>query len=274
MPELPEVETFRLRFLHGTDHIPTLVGKKISGASVLWEKTLVIPSIKAFIQRIKGQKIEDLDRRGKYLIFKLTKDDLVIHLRMSGDLVLESQSDPIAKHHRLLIELEGDLRLAFNDTRKFGRVWLLEDCQCLFSTLGPEPLDENFTPETLYDMLQEVHRQIKPLLLDQHFIAGMGNIYCDEALYLAGIHPLAKSDSLSQQQAKSLWKAIRTVLNEGILRNGSSIDWVYRGGGFQNYFQVFRRTGEDCYRCGSPIERIIVGSRSTHICPTCQPEIS
>lgn len=274
MPELPEVETFRLRFLHGTDEVPALVGKEISGASVLWEKTLETPSMKEFVRRITRQKIQDIDRRGKYLIFKLTQDHLVIHLRMSGDLLLESQSDCITKHHRLLIELEGGSRLVFNDTRKFGRVWLLEDSQSLFSALGPEPLDENFTPQTFYGMLQEVSRQIKPLLLDQHFIAGMGNIYTDEALFLARIHPMTKSDALSQGQAKSLWKAIRKVLDEGILRNGSSIDWVYRGGDFQNYFQVFRRTGERCYRCGSLIERITVGSRSTHICPSCQPKIT
>ncbi len=271
MPELPEVETFRLTFLHGTEEVPSLVGKRICRVSLLWEKTLETPSAEEFETRIKGQSILDLNRRGKYLLFNLTQDVLVIHLRMSGDLVVETHDDPIAKHHRLLIELDGGTRLAFNDTRKFGRVWLVRDSAPLLSHLGPEPLDEAFTSEVFCAMLHNLNRQIKPLLLDQHFIAGMGNIYTDEALFLAGTHPLTKSDSLSCDQAEKLWQAIHIVLTEGILRNGSSIDWVYRGGDFQNHFQVFRRTGEACYRCGTPIERIIVGNRSTHICPKCQP---
>lgn len=270
MPELPEVETFRLTFLHGTEAVPSLLGKQICGVSLLWEKTLESPSTQEFKRRIKGQTILDIDRRGKYLLFRLSQDELLIHLRMSGDLVVEADDEPVAKHHRLLIALKGGLRLAFNDTRKFGRVWLVHDSTALLSHLGPEPLDQAFTPEVFYQMTKNLNRQIKPLLLDQHFIAGMGNIYTDEALYLAGIHPLTKSDTLNRNQVELLYKAIRTVLQEGILRNGSSIDWVYRGGDFQNYFQVFHRTGEECYRCGTAIERIIVGSRSTHICPKCQ----
>jgi formamidopyrimidine-DNA glycosylase len=271
MPELPEVETFRQVFLHGTDEIPSLVGKRISGAALLWEKTLAAPTPCEFKIRISGQTICDLKRRGKYLLFQLSQDTLVIHLRMSGDLVVERQHEPVAPHHRLLIDLEGGLRLAFNDTRKFGRAWLVKDSETLLSNLGPEPLDPAFTAEGFYQMLQSVSRQLKPLLLDQHFIAGLGNIYTDEALHLAGLHPQTRSNRLSRSQVESLWKAVRTVLQEGILRNGSSIDWVYRGGDFQNYFQVFRRTGQACYRCGTAIQRIIVGSRSTHLCPHCQP---
>lgn len=272
MPELPEVETFRLRFLHGTDDIPSLVGKQIGGVSVFWQKVVESPSKEQFERRIEGQTITDIHRRGKYLLFLLSRDVLAIHLRMSGDLLVESQSDPIAKHHRLIIELDGGIRLSFNDTRKFGRVWLVEDSERLLSKLGPEPLDEAFTPQVFFDMLQGVNRQIKPLLLDQHFIAGLGNIYTDEALFLAGIHPLTKSDAIDLNQSVILCKAIKDVLHEGILRNGSTIDWVYRGGNFQNYFHVFRRTGEDCLRCGNLIEKITVNSRSTHICPICQPK--
>jgi formamidopyrimidine-DNA glycosylase len=190
---------------------------------------------------------------------------------MSGDLWIEPLTEPIAKHHRLLIELEGGIRLVFNDTRKFGRIWLTDDIQALLSHLGPEPLDESFTAERLHAGLQRRKRQVKPLLLDQHFLAGLGNIYTDEALFLAGIHPQTKSNMIPYEKAESLWKAIRSVLREGIRRNGSSIDWVYRGGEFQNQFHVFRRTDEACYRCHTPIQRIIVGQRSTHICPKCQP---
>jgi formamidopyrimidine-DNA glycosylase len=141
----------------------------------------------------------------------------------------------------------------------------------LFKGLGPEPLDENFGPEELYRRLQACKRQVKPLLLDQSFLAGVGNIYSDEALHLAGIHPRSASHHLSPLQAERLWGSIRQVLNEGIRLQGASIDWVYRGGDFQNHFRVYRRTGLPCPECGTVIERTVVGQRSTHFCPTCQP---
>jgi len=271
MPELPEVETFRLKFLHGRGDSPKLVGKRIEGVSLLWAKTLATPTSQEFDTRIVGQTIVDIERRAKYLLFKLSEDVLAVHLRMSGDLLVESQAEPIAKHHRLLFNLDGGIRLAFNDVRKFGRVWLTDDIHGLLGHLGPEPLEDAFSPDVLFSKLQTRNRQIKPLMLDQHFLAGMGNIYTDEALYLAGIHPQTRANRISLDQAYGLWDAIRKVLTEGIQRNGSSIDWVYRGGDFQNYFQVFRRTGEACFRCSTPIERIIVGQRSTHFCPKCQP---
>jgi formamidopyrimidine-DNA glycosylase len=118
--------------------------------------------------------------------------------------------------------------------------------------------------------MQKRKRQIKPLLLDQSFIAGMGNIYTDEALFLSRIHPLTRADQITSAQAEQLLENIRLVLKEGIIRNGASIDWVYRGGEFQNYFRVYQRTGQPCPVCGSPIERIVVGQRGTHFCPVCQ----
>jgi formamidopyrimidine-DNA glycosylase len=274
MPELPEVETFRLKFLHGSGDTPLLVGKRIDGVTILWAKTLATPSPIEFETRIIGQTIIDIGRRAKYLLFQLSEDVLAIHLRMSGDLLVESQADPILKHHRLLLNLDGGIRLAFNEVRKFGRVWLTDDIHGLLAHLGPEPLDDAFSAEMLFTKLQNRNRQIKPLLLDQHFLAGMGNIYTDEAIYLAGIHPQTRANRIPFDQAYALWEAIRKVLTEGIQRNGSSIDWVYRGGDFQNYFQVFRRTGEACYRCSTPIQRIIVGQRSTHLCPKCQPKMA
>jgi len=246
MPELPEVET------------------------ILWERTLAEPSKEEFEARLVGQALEEIGRRGKYLLFQFTNDTLVMHLRMSGDVVVESDGDPIAKHHRLLLSFEGGLRLAFNDTRKFGRVWLMENPTPLLSRLGPEPLSDSFTAEQLHELLGSRRRQLKPLLLDQNFLAGLGNIYTDEALHRAGLHPLMISNSLTREQADRLWRSIREVLREGIRRNGASIDWVYRGGDFQNYFKVYRRTGEPCFRCGTLIARIVVGQRSTHYCPNCQ----
>jgi formamidopyrimidine-DNA glycosylase len=212
-------------------------------------------------------------RRGKFVLISLSEDTLLIHLRMSGDLLVEDQRVAPAPHHRLMLDLEGGIRLSFNDTRKFGRVWLVSDPGTVLSSLGPEPLSPSFTAEDLYKLLHARVRQIKPLLLDQRFIAGIGNIYADEALHLARIHPLRVSNTLEYEEVERLWESMREVLQEGIRRNGASIDWVYRGGDFQNYFRVYGRTGEPCPVCGTPIERIVVGQRSTHYCPECQPPI-
>ncbi|MFH1633596.1 MAG: bifunctional DNA-formamidopyrimidine glycosylase/DNA-(apurinic or apyrimidinic site) lyase [Chloroflexota bacterium] len=271
MPELPEIETFRRRFLRGDEDTPPLLGRRVTGIDLLWARTLDSPSPEEFEARIVGQSIGDIGRRGKYLLLHLSTDTLAMHLRMSGDLWVEAGAAPVAAHHRLLLNLDGGIRLAFNDTRKFGRVWLLADTETLLGKLGPEPLGDSFTPALFYAGLQTRRRQIKPLLLDQRFLAGMGNIYTDEALHLAGLHPQARSSALTWEQAARLWESIRHVLQEGIRRNGASIDWVYRGGDFQNYFQVYQRTGEPCYKCGTPIERIVVGQRGTHFCPQCQP---
>jgi formamidopyrimidine-DNA glycosylase len=138
------------------------------------------------------------------------------------------------------------------------------------SGLGAEPLSEDFTAQVLYESLQTRRRQLKPLLLDQSFLAGLGNIYTDEALHKARLHPLATSDSVNREQAGALWEAIREVLEEGIRRNGTSIDWVYRGGEFQNYLRVYNRAGQPCPVCGTEIVRLVVGQRGTHMCPDCQ----
>lgn len=201
----------------------------------------------------------------------LTDSVLVIHLRMSGDLRVEPAAKPTAKHDRLHLNFTSPWRLSFNDTRKFGRVWLLQDPSTLFSTLGPEPDDPTLTPERFFAMLQTKSRAIKPLLMDQHFLAGLGNIYTDETLFRAGIHPLQPTDTLDQPTAANLLDAIRLTLAKGIENNGASIDWVYRGGDFQNYFQVYQQTGNPCPICGQPIQKTIVGQRGTHFCPKCQP---
>jgi formamidopyrimidine-DNA glycosylase len=158
----------------------------------------------------------------------------------------------------------------FNDTRKFGRVWLVRDPNEVVGGLGPEPLSEEFTSQALYESLQSRRRQLKPLLLDQSFLAGLGNIYTDEALHRARLHPLTVSDSVNREQAQALWDAIREVLQEGLRRNGASIDWVYRGGEFQNYFRVYDREGQPCPVCGTMILRLVIGQRGTHVCPGCQ----
>jgi formamidopyrimidine-DNA glycosylase len=278
MPELPEVETI-VRSLRngGRDNSPSIIGCIISGGCVLWERTLAEPSPAEFNARLIGQRIEEITRRGKFICLQLSRDIMLVHLRMSGDLRVESStiSDgsliPFHKHDRLAIDFQDKTRLVFNDTRKFGRVWLVNESQSVLGELGPEPLDPNFKAEDFTRLLQSRNRQLKPLLLDQSFIAGIGNIYADEALHAAGLHPLHLSNQLSNENCSRLWHAIRNVLEEGILRNGASIDWVYRGGSFQNEFRVYGRTGLPCGVCETPIQRILVGQRSSHFCPVCQP---
>lgn len=276
MPELPEVETIarilRLGSLGGPGQ-PSLLNRHILGADLLWERTLVEPSPSEFTSRLVGQVVMDIGRRGKFLYFQLTRDWLLYHLRMSGDMLVRPAGSLPATHDRLILALEGNLHLAFNDARKFGRVWLVDEVDRVVGDLGPEPLEESLTSEGFFTLLHTTRRQLKPLLLDQTFIAGLGNIYVDEALNVAKLHPLIPANCLTEGQARRLLESIRTVLRDGIKRNGASIDWVYRGGDFQNYFRVYQRTGEPCPECGTPVARIIVGQRGTHYCPHCQPAL-
>jgi formamidopyrimidine-DNA glycosylase len=271
MPELPEVETIARKLR------PQLLGRTIYDVQLRWSRTLAFPSPRKFRELIKGQEVKDVTRRAKYFILRLSDFSLLIHLRMSGDLLIKESTIRPEKHDRLILTLasprpegegSGVRVLVFNDTRKFGRVWLTATPDQVLGKLGPEPLSRAFTPAWLHTALHTKHRQLKPLLLDQTFLAGLGNIYSDEALHRAKLHPLAASDSLTAKQAEALHEAVRNVLKEGIRRNGASFDWVYRGGDFQ--FQVYDRAGKPCPVCGTPIERIIVGQRSTHYCPTCQ----
>ena len=264
MPELPEVETI----VHTLR--PALIGKTILSADLLWPRTLAAPSSTSFKKTIRGQQISSITRRAKFLDLELSSFHLLIHLRMSGDLLVVLGGYQPAIHDRLILLLSEDARLIFSDPRKFGRVWLVQDPAGIFRDLGPEPLSDDFTGSWLFNALHARHRQLKPLLLDQTFLAGLGNIYTDEALHLAKLHPLSLSDSINRKQAEHLCQAIREVLEEGIRRNGASIDWVYRGGDFQNHFRVYGRDGQACPVCGTTIERITIGQRGTHFCPHCQ----
>jgi formamidopyrimidine-DNA glycosylase len=283
MPELPEVETIvrSLRAPYNQKGVAEqalnarqgVVGRIISGSTVLWERTLAEPSLEEFLERIRSQPIRAVERRGKFIVLPLDEDTLLIHLRMSGDLRVENGSAPVQNHDRLLIDFTDGDRLVFNDTRKFGRVWLVKDIQSVVGGLGPEPFDDSFNGSVLYERLKNSSRAIKTLLLDQTMIAGIGNIYSDEALHRAGLHPLLPGRELDPSQSERLLFSIRETLAEGILRNGASFDWVYRGGDFQNHFRVYQRTGEPCLVCGTKIERQVINQRSSHYCPKCQPLI-
>jgi len=277
MPELPEVETIVRSLRDGGQFGPSVLGRRVDAAYVDWPRTIAEPEAESFQGLILGRSITAVSRRGKHIVLHLDEGFLVIHLRMSGDLRVEEAFDaageavPFRKHDRVGLTFHDGYRMVFHNPRKFGRMWLTDNTRHLFKKLGPEPLDDALTREDFFIMLQHHKRQIKPLLMDQTFLAGMGNIYTDEALFAARIHPLTISHQISAEQAGVLLEEIRAVLQEGIRRNGSSIDWAYRGGTFQNEFQVYQRTGEDCPVCGTEIERIVVGQRGTHFCPHCQP---
>ena len=277
MPELPEVETIA-RMLVGIHKGAafSIIDCEIQDSLVLWEGTLANQLPDDFTARVKNQNIRSVWRRGKFLVFTLSKDTILIHLRMSGDLRLERVIDetgtevPLQKHDRLVLVFTNGNRLVFNNPRKFGRVWLVSDPGEILGDLGPEPLDEALDADRFHGLFQQHKRQLKPLLMDQHFLAGLGNIYTDEALYRAKLHPIRRSNTLTKEESACLLDSIRFVLQEGIRHNGASIDWVYRGGDFQNHFNVYGRTGEPCLVCGTQIERLVVGQRGTHICPGCQ----
>ncbi len=266
MPELPEVETLA-RALRAP-----LLGKTILEAEVCWPRTIARPSARRFKEQIRGEQILSVARRAKYLHLQLSTQHLLIHLRMSGDVLVSADGSEAGKHGRLILHLSEGHALIFRDARKFGRVWLTPAPEEILGHLGPEPLSAAFTPQWLFQALRARRRRLKPLLLDQTFLAGLGNIYTDEALHRARLHPCMRSDALTPQQAERLHDSIRAVLEEGIRRNGASIDWVYRGGEFQNHFRVYGREGQPCRECGTPIQRIVVGQRGTYLCPNCQKD--
>ncbi len=272
MPELPEVETIARRLREGTRDVPALPGAVIRRVRLRWPRHIAQPAPSTFRKKIRGRTILEVSRRGKYLVFPLDEGTLLIHLRMSGDLLMEPRSAPRDRYAHTVFELNNGWDLRFTDARKFGKVHLVGDPEAVLGTLGPEPLAPSFTAKALAERLVGRKRAAKPLLLEQSFLAGIGNIYADEALHLAGIHPLRPVDSLSADEIKALWKGIRRALRDGLRNNGASIDWVYRGGSFQNHFRVYGRPGEPCPKCGAEVQRIVVGQRGTHFCPQCQPE--
>lgn len=272
MPELPEVETVARELREGgRSRGPSVVGKTIARVTVRWPRHIARPSPAEAQARLPGQVVRDVARRGKYVVFQLSRDALLVHLKMSGDLTVAAAGAPPDPHAHTIFHFADGWELRFSDTRKFGKVFVAAQAEDVTGALGPEPLDPAFTARRFAVRLAGRKRQLKPLLLDQTFLAGVGNIYADEALHLAGLHPLRRSDTLTPDEARRLWAAIRRALRAGLRHNGASIDWAYRGGGFQNYFRVYGREGEPCPRCGGPIRRIVVGQRGTHFCPRCQP---
>ncbi|MCX7608914.1 MAG: hypothetical protein N2049_06830, partial [Anaerolineales bacterium] len=195
MPELPEVETI-VRHLR-----PVLVGRMIRGVDLRWPRTLVTPTAEDFQEQLLGQQILALSRRAKYIVIHLARRYLLVHLRMSGDLFVRNQGQAPGLHDRLIVTLSEGVDLVFNDPRKFGRIWLVADPDTVFADLGPEPFSDVFTAAWLFAALHARRRQLKPLLLDQTFLAGLGNIYADEALHRARLHPLRWSNTVEEGEA-------------------------------------------------------------------------
>jgi formamidopyrimidine-DNA glycosylase len=232
-----------------------------------------------FCRRLKNRKFTGIHRRGKYLVFEVDNGQtMLLHLRMSGRLHLVSAKLPRNKHEHVIFGLEGNRQLRFHDTRKFGRLHLLNNPDRILSRLGIEPLAAGFTAKTMIEGLKHRRRMLKPLLLDQGFIAGLGNIYVDEALWQARLHPCRLAASLEISEIKTLHRAIPRVLKRGLKNLGTTLGTgkanfysvANRRGRNKDLLNVFRRTNLPCPRCKSTIERIIVGQRSTHICPNCQ----
>jgi formamidopyrimidine-DNA glycosylase len=274
MPELPEVQTI-VNDLNAAG----LVGQTIEAAAVFWARTIAEPAAKTFCNRIRGRTIAAIRRRGKFIIFDFQKNGyLLMHLRMSGRLHLVTAEQPRKKHEHVLLNLDGGRQLRFHDTRKFGRLYLMSDADPILSRLGPEPLSSGFTRQKLVQRLKARKRLLKPLLLDQTFIAGLGNIYVDEALWESKIHPCRTAATLSETEIRALHRAIPLVLKRGLKNLGTSLGTgkthfysvAKHQGRNRDQLNVFRRTGKPCPRCGRAVERIIVGQRSTHICPQCQ----
>jgi len=268
MPELPEVETIK------NELSPWVVGQSFTQVTILDTELVSGGSAEEVRRGLIGQKVESLGRRGKYLIFHLSNGkSLIIHLRMTGSLLLNPKE--VERYARAVFHLSNGHRFVFRDRRRLGLIWLVDDADTVVGKLGPEPLDKSFTPGILGRRLSRRHISVKAALLDQGIVAGIGNMYADEALFAARIHPLRKADALSPAEVRTLHNCIRKVLEAAIGSKGASVDTYVRPEGELGTahfdFKVAHRGGEPCPICGSTIERVPVQNRGTHFCPRCQP---
>lgn len=287
MPELPEVETVRIGLNENT------LGWQIEGGEVLLPRAIAYPdNSQAFLDAVIGAEFTEWQRRGKYLIAKLSQGhQLGVHLRMTGSLLWCDRDETVGKHTRVRLFLKekvkrkkeknlGQRELRFDDQRTFGKMWWVPSGQPTESVitglqkLGLEPFEPDFTPEHLATQLRRSGRPIKTVLLDQETVAGIGNIYADESLFLGKIHPQKAANTLNAEQVKDLRQGIIKCLSDGIAQGGTTFSSFQNVAGLKgNYIDsawVFRRTGQPCNVCGTSISKIKLGGRSTHFCPQCQ----
>ena len=268
MPELPEVETIK------NELSPWVVGQSFTQVTIFDAKLVCGGSAEEVRRGLIGQKVENLERRGKYLIFQLSNGkSLIMHLRMTGVLLLNPKE--VDRYARAVFHLSNGHRLVFSDKRRLGLMWLVDDANTVVGKLGPEPLDESFTAGILGQRLSRHHIPVKAALLDQCIVAGIGNMYADEALFAARIHPLRKADALSPEEVQTLYHCIRKVLGAAISSKGASVDTYVRPEGELGTahfdFKVAHKGCEPCPICGGTIERVPVQNRGTCFCPRCQP---
>src|SRR6476660_2148266 len=280
MPELPEVETV------ARDLRPRILGATITGARCSWARTLRTHTPEAFDAAIAGRRVEAVGRRAKLVVVELSGDAaLTIHLKMTGQLFVVPADTPEDPYVRFVLELADGREVRFRDIGKFGRIGLYGrdpvtgelvtevGGASVFAAFGPEPLDPDFDVRAFRRRLRRRTGRLKPLLLDQSFLAGVGNIYADEALWAARLHPLRTAGTLRTADERHLYTGLRRTPGEAVVRRGSSIDDYTApdgDGSMQEHLQVYQRTGEPCPRCGRPIKRIVIGARSTHFCSWCQ----
>ncbi len=274
MPELPEVETTR------RDLVPQLVGRRIVGLELHWPRTLDRPPSRAEAEALLvDQPITGLRRRGKYLLIDLQGGAiLVIHLRMSGRLGVVAAESQEPVHLRAALLLDDGMALRFVDMRKFGRLYVLtgaSELDDLLVNVGPEPLEDELTLAAFRERLAQRRTRLKALLLDQRFLAGLGNIYVDEALFRAGLHPLRSAAELTARETARLYEACRMALTVAINNGGTTFrsyrDGWGRRGRHRELLLVYDRQDQPCYVCGGEIEKLRVAGRGTHLCPVCQP---
>jgi formamidopyrimidine-DNA glycosylase len=273
MPELPEVQTVVNDLLNAG-----LVGQTITDVTIRWPGSIARLAPEAFRRQLIGRRIEKISRRAKFIVWGLDHHmTMLTHLRMTGRFHLTAVESDYGKHDHVALTISGKRQLRYHDTRKFGRFYLT-DSTAMLDRLGPEPLTRQFTARQFARGLAAHRRQLKPLLLDQHFLAGLGNIYVDEALWDAGLHPTRTSDELTDTEVRRLHRSIRKVLRRGLRNMGTTLGTgettFYSVAGHRgrnrDELKVFRRNGFPCPRCREIITRLVVGQRSTHICQVCQ----
>jgi formamidopyrimidine-DNA glycosylase len=294
VPELPEVETV------ARDLQRRVAGARIADAEVHWGRTITNPQPDEFVAMVRGAEISRVGRRAKSVLIHLADGRVMtVALRMTGALIVAQAGADADPYARVVFRLADGRELRYRDVRKFGRIGLWEGGGLrartkrprktqlrrtrlpfrvgdVFGRHGPEPLASGFSAARFAERLRGRSARLKSLLLDQSFVAGVGNIYADEALWRARLHPLRRADTLSPEEVRRLHRAVRAVLRQGIENRGASfsdyVDTDGEPGENAERLYVYRRTGEPCLRCGTAIRRIVVGQRSTHFCPRCQPE--
>lgn len=275
MPELPEVET-----VVSDLRAAGLEGRVIRRVRLLWPRTVAPLTPRQFTVALREKRILTVTRRGKFIVCTLDSGQrFLTHLRMSGRLELVPAAAPRDVHERVILGLDDGRDLRFHDPRKFGRMTVTPPAPDPLSALGPEPLDPALTPAEFAARLRATRRMLKSLLMDQTFLAGVGNIYADEALWRAKLHPRRCSATVTTAEARWLLESLRIVLRRGIRNLGTSLgdghtnfaSATRRKGRNKELLRVYQRTGQPCARCGTPIVRIVVGQRGTHFCPQCQP---